>query len=306
MIQGAVFIYLLAVLIPPLAYPDNSGKEASSSQSEILSAAQVPPQVFVGDKARLVLTLAPKASAATRSFIIDVEDKLPQSKSVHITRIQLDTNGKNPKMIVDFIPFEPGTIMLPPLEIGPYVINRQLVEIASVLEADQGGMETAPPEEPLLIPGTRLLLYGTIGFLFFLVLGLFAALMWGSAWYARLQSWLKKRNTLRNLKKSLGQLEHHQEKNISPAEIGILIGYLRLYIQLQTGISCAAKTSMEIADQADIFPHPELALVLAQIIGQSDALRFSGKGVSALELENLCLDIKKIIFLGSGAYEHKL
>ncbi|MCA1949222.1 MAG: hypothetical protein LDL24_01510 [Treponema sp.] len=296
MIKRYLFIYLFMALLPVLTYPENPGKETASSHSEILSATQVPPQVFVGDKARLVLTLVPKGSSAPRTLVIDVEDKLPQSKSIHITRIELDTHGKNPKMIVDFVPFEPGAILLPTLEIGPYVISRQIVDVASVLEADHGGLETAPPEETLLIPGTRLLLYGTIGFLFVLVLGLFAFLMWGSAWYAQLQAWFKKRQILGNLKKSLDYLER-EKKEYSPVKIGELISYLRLYAEMQTGIPCVAKTGREIEAQADLFPNPEQALSLGHIIRQSDMMRYSGKTVTALEFEQLSLDIKKLVIL---------
>jgi len=297
--KGLRFINLMLILLPALVFGETQGKGGASASSEVLSAVQVPPQVFVGDRARLVLTMVPKASVGNQSIIIDVVDKLPQSKALHISRLELDPHGKNPRIFVDFIPFEPGRITVPPVEIGPYLVSKQAVEVASVLESGATGMETAPLEEPLLVPGTRLLLYGTIFIGVLLVALVFAALFWGSAWYRLLQTWFQKRRVRQKLTQRLLRLEQDisQGHGPSPVDVGNLLSLLRTYMELVSGFPCLAKTGQELTAEAGASPFPELVLQMGSLVTFSDALRFSGRMATLAELNQLCTDCRRLILL---------
>ncbi len=295
---GAVFINLaLLWSVPPIS-ADTPGKELGPAKGEVLSALQVPPQVFVGDAARLVLTMVPKASLGSHALIIDVADKLPQSKAVEISRLELDVNGKNPRIQIDFIALEPGRIELPPIEIGPYLVSKQRIEIASVLDPSRSGLETAPLEEPLLVPGTRLLLYGGLGLIVLAAIALFMGLLWGSAWYTRLKYWVRNRRLLRDITRKLNSF--HRSEKISADDVGMLVALLRTYVEAKTGFACLALTGQELTVQAAGAPRPEIILSLGGIVALSDRLRFSGMDMGASNISRLDSEIRRLLVFLNG------
>lgn len=287
------------MFVPVFVFGETAGKGLSSGTSEILSAVQVPPQVYVGDRARLVLTMVPKASLGNRSIVIDVEDKLPQSKTMQISRLELEPHSKNPRIIIDFIPLEPGQITMPSFEIGPYFVSRQAVEVSSVLESGQSGPETAPLEEPLLVPGTRLLLYGALFFAVLVTVLVLALFIWGSAWYGKLQTWAQKKRMSRDLKQTLQRFEQvlTQGAYPSPGDVGNLLALLRNYLELVMGYPCVAKTGRELLAEAGGSGFPEIVIQLGNLVTLSDALRFSGKEASAMDLRQLCADSRRLLLL---------
>ncbi|AEJ20490.1 hypothetical protein [Gracilinema caldarium] len=301
------FINLVLLLFPVFLFSDTPGKSTGSVNSDTLSVVQVPPQVFVGDNAQLVLTMVPNASVGSKTITVDVVDKLPQSKAVQISRIELDPHGKNPKISIDFVAFEPGRIPLPSFEIGPYLITKQAIDVTSVLEGGQAGLETAPLEEPLLIPGSRLLLYSIIAGAVLLAALLLTGLIWGSAWYRNVQTWFRKRQVSRNLKQTLLHIEQGiaQGRNPTSDELGTLLVLLRTYIEQVIAFPCLTKTSQELLAEAGSSPFKNLILRFANLVASLDVLRFSGRIVKSLELKQLCADSRELILLMEREDIHK-
>lgn len=291
------FIHLVLVLVPVLLFSESPGKSAGSVTSEILSVVQVPPQVFVGDHAQLVLTMVPNASVGNQTITIDVADKLPQSKALQISRIELDPHGKNPKIIIDVIAFEVGHIPLPSFEIGPYLVTKQALDVASVLERGQSGLETAPLEEPLLIPGSRLLLYSMMVGAVLLAALLLAGFIFGSAWYRYVQAWFRKWQVSRSLKQTLLQVEKGVARGNVPSsdEMGTLLVLLRTYLEQVIAFPCLAKTGRELLAEAGSSPFPEVIVLLGNLVTFSDTLRFSGRNVTCEEIKQLCSDSRRLI-----------
>jgi len=293
------FINVMLLLLPVLVFGETQEMPASSVAGDILSVVQVPPTVFVGDRARLVLTMVPKAALGNQSRIIDVVDKLPQSKALHLLRIELDPRGKNPRILIDLIPFESGRLTVPSFEIGPYLVSKQTMNVASVLENSTSGMVPAPLEEPMLVPGTRLLLYGSIVMVVFFVTLIAAILFWGSAWYRLVQVWFHKRRVRGHLKQNLLRIEQNLSKGILPSsgDVGNLIFLLRSYMEQVSGFPCLAKTGWELSAGAGSSPFPELVLQLGNLVTFSDALRFSGKVAQVGEIQQLCTDCRRLMLL---------
>jgi hypothetical protein len=302
-----MFINLILILIPVLLFGEASGKTTGSVTGEILSVVQVPPQVFVGDKARLVLTMVPNASVGNQRITIDVVDKLPQSKTLQISLIELDPQGKNPKISIDFVAFEPGRVPLPSFTIGPYLITKQAVDVASVLEGGQVGMETAPLEEPLLIPGSRLLLYSLVIGAVLLAALLLAALIWGSAWYRYVEVWFRKWQMSRKLKQTLSRIEQGITHGRIPSsdELGRLLVLLRTYVEQVMAFPCLAKTGGELLAEAGSSPFPIVFLRFANVVTSVDCLRFSGKIIKSSELKQLCADSRELLLLVEHVATHK-
>lgn len=314
-------INLMLILLSPLVCGETQAKNTSVGASEIVSVLQVPPQVFVGDRARLVMTMEPKPSMGTQSISIDVQDKLPQSKTIHIVRLELDPHGKNPKILVDFIPFEAGHITLPSFEIGPYLVSKQPVNVASVLELGPRGMETAPLEEPLLVPGTRFLLFGVLFFTLLMAVIVGIALLKGRSWYRKIQVWLKNRQVRRKLTQTLLGLEHEIEQGClaSPEELGELLFLLRTYMEQVTGFSCLSKTGQELlavtADEVSAAAAGKytveektssllaLVLQLGNVVVFTDALRFSGETAGLSDVQQLCADSRNLIHRIEAVYK---
>ena len=149
--------------------------------SPLLSQAQtrpgppflVPQTIFVGDPGRLVVPLG-RLYSGLSPFVVEAPNKLPETSELLIRRIELERRGEFTRLLIDFVPYAPGTLSLPALEIlvpggdpEPLLFTDLEVQVASILDPSQ--MTLSEPVSPMAVPGTSFLIYGTIVLLLFLL-----------------------------------------------------------------------------------------------------------------------------------------
>jgi len=80
------------------------------------AAYLLPQTIFVGDAGRLVVPLGP-VFASIEPFVLETPGKLPETPDLVIRRIELERRGAGARLLIDFIPYAPGNLAFPPLEL---------------------------------------------------------------------------------------------------------------------------------------------------------------------------------------------
>jgi hypothetical protein len=246
----------------------------------------VPQTVFVGDPGRLVLPLSP-LFGGVKAEVLDDPEALPRLGELTLTRVELETRGELPRLLVDFTAFVPGSIELPPIEIASLSFKGLRVNIASILEAEGNSRVLSGPAAPLAAPGTGLLLYGAIfGLILFGIL-LTAGGIRGIPGFAR---WLKasrRRRLIRSMTRVLRQLRNRVIKGPPGGEGEALARFsaeFRVFLGLFLGMNCRAMTAGEFRPLlAQDLGNPLSGLFLCDLLRRCDALRFGGGAVESGE-----------------------
>ena len=236
----------------------------------------LPQTIFVGDPGRLIVPLSPYLSGI-EPFILEALGDLPQAPDLVIRRIELERRGESSRLLIDFVPYAPGTLILPALDFLP--LPNLEVQVSSILTPSQ--MTLSEPASPLAVPGTSFLIYGTFTLvLILLALGI-AGSLWGRSHFREFWERLRRRSLLRGMTKFLRRLKQDcgLEKNEGPEYyLSLLSAESREFLSLFTGINCRPLTSGEFLE----LPQKDTALdpaCLCRIFRTWDTLRFSGQGM---------------------------
>jgi hypothetical protein len=286
----------------------------------------LPQTIFVGDQGRLVVPLG-QAFAALDTFVLDIagDDSqsevlkaLPENSDLLIQRIELERRGGASRLLIDFIPYAPGVLNLPPLNFsssGSVFLDEESpasnylklsgleVQVASILTQSQ--MVLAEPAPPLSVPGTSFLVYGSIILvLIFLFLGIGFS-FWGSHHFKDLWNRIRRRHLIRVMQKFLRRLrqESCQEKNGNPAYfLSLLAGEFREFLSYFTGVNCRSFSAVEfhslpLGYSADMSAPPSSTwqLFLCDLFRNWDDLRFSGRGIKMIDLFSALKETEKFI-----------
>lgn len=273
----------------------------------------LPQTIFVGDSGRLVVPLG-SSSSGLDPFVVDAPEKLPEAQGLVIRRIELERRGGNLRLLIDFIPYAPGTLSLPALDFfsvgdseaapGAFIPSLE-VQVASIL--DPANMALSEPASPLAAPGTSLLIYGTVALiLVILSLGIGSSL-WVRGNFKEFWGKLRRRRLLRSMIKFIRRLRHEcaqgRGKNLSPGEyLTLLSSESREFLSLFTGINCRSLTAGEFIN----LPLTQLEHgCLSRLFRAWDALRFSGLSVDMANLSGALDEIENIVILLDRAEREK-
>ena len=259
----------------------------------------LPQTIFVGDPGRLVIPLGPEFSSM-EPFVEETPGAFPGSPDLTIQRIELERRGGNVRLLIDFIPYAPGLLSIPPLDLvfppdAPLLITDFSVQVASILDPSQ--MTLSEPASPLALPGTGLLVYGSIALiLVVLSLGIGGSL-WGRRHFREIWERIRRRYLLRNMAGFLRRLrqESGQEKSRDPAfYLTLLSGEFREFLSLFTGINCRPLSAGEFMKLP-----PDTAVLgpdfLCRLFRTWDTLRFSGRGIEPADLHSALNETEKYI-----------
>jgi len=255
----------------------------------------LPQTIYVGDSGRLVVPLS-QAFRSIEPFVWDTPEKLPESSDMVIRRIELEHRGTGSRLLIDFIPYAPGTLSFPPLEFlssepEPLVLTDITAQVASILTPSQ--MALSEPASPLAVPGTSLLVYGTIILvLVILFLGI-GGTVWGRRHFGELWERFRRRHLLRVMTKFLRRLK--QEAVLAgSAKAGYYLTLLSLefreFLSVFTGINCRSLTAGEFLDLPQLYTGHDIPadkaeesqltpVFLCRLFRNWDTLRFSGRGI---------------------------
>jgi len=266
---------------------------AFSRGEEAYPGAYLTPQtLFVGDRGRLVTPLG-KAFSSAWPFIW--ENKLPEGKDIQFQRIELEQRNGETRLIIDFIPYAPGIIPLPPLAVPssggePLLIRGLSVQVASIL--DPSSLAISPQEPPLALPGTSLFLYGTVtGILALLFLALWVR-FWGRHSLKGLWETLHRRRLLRGMERFLRRLDNRLSRDPPlpwDEALSRLSSEFRAFLSSWFRRDCLALTPREFL----ILPG-ELS-ALGPLFKRWDVFRFSGKALKRDDMEHCIADVRKFL-----------
>ncbi len=306
----ACVFYLVPLLYPPMLH-------AEATNVAILDGEPVliPQIVFVGDRARLVIPIGGVPVGNARgSSLVDIRERLPHSKEVAIVRAELERRGGagrtesaksgDYQILLDFIAYAPGVIVLPDVEVGGLRISGLQVEIASLLDLEGGNSELSPPAATLAAAGTAPLLYGLL-FAFIV----FAA---SSAFLARqgfplLQDALERRRrslAVRAMRRVLVRLHEKFAELDANTVFSMLLPALREYLSLRSGVNCRSLTPGELSQALDgVLPEGRNRFVfltpdttnLETLFRLGDAVRFGGGAARASRLDVLLAGVSDLV-----------
>jgi hypothetical protein len=294
--------------------------------------SQVPPQVFVGDRGRLILSPGPGFEEAA-PFVIDDPRQLPQGRDLKLHRLELRRLRGAEWLFIDFTAFAPGRIPLPPLPQLPG-LNLESCElnVASILEGDpgdgfsrQGGavLALSGPALPLAVPGTAFLIYGTASLIVLALLLSLGLGLWGRPYLAA----FLENHRRRRLVRLMGRVGKRLRERLAPGscpdvlrelstEFRAFLGYFfgRGEFQfggsspfpdaLSGGWNCRAMTAAEFFSLPPLFPAPPEASPWADLSSPTalgnffrllDWLRYSGEPAGPAEVAALIDRLDRIL-----------
>jgi hypothetical protein len=259
------------------------------AQDRNADAFMVPTRVYVGDRAAIVLPLpgfVMKTDSETASAV-------SQAVDIDIHRAILERRPIGSRLTVEFTAYAPGILELPSIAIAGEVFSDLTIEISSILEHDASGTVLSGPALPLAIPGTSLLVYGTIISILFSLSLVFWVLFWGRArikgWLA---SWKKKR-----LLAGMQGIEKRLRKTLAKGDdtyrniLDALSREFRGFLSHFTGERCRAMTALEFAN-IELQINREF---LKDFFRRCDGIRFGGVEINKNDALSMLDDLKQFL-----------
>lgn len=246
-------------------------------------AYMIPTKVFVGDRASLILPL-PNFSGQPVEETSPAQ--IPSSAVIDIHRIALERRPGGNRLAIEFSAYAPGILELPPITIGTETFTGLRVEISSILSPGDSGKVLSGAELPLAIPGTSLLVYGTISITILLLLLALWALFWGRR---QMKGWLeawKHRRLLGLMWRIVRRLRREMARGSERRKIlDTLSVEFRSFLSYFSGNSCRAMTASEFGSLAFFEKYPEVpgGDFLGDFFSRCDRIRFSGMNISSVE-----------------------
>ena len=275
---------------------------------------QIPPRVFVGDRASLILPLQPMFFTGLSSGSVELpREQLPFSEEIDIHRITAEFRQGSGRLVIEFSAYTPGILEIPPFEIAGEIFSGLLVEISSVLENDGLGPVLSGSAATLAIPGTSLLIYGTLGVVLLLLSLIFWLLFKGRKLIeSRFALWRRKRLVAamfgieRRLRKGLA-------KNTCVGEtLKTLSNEFRSFLGFWTGENCRAMTAVELSRINPYSVYPGISdgvpdgRFLGDFFTRCDRLRFGGEEIKDSEALALLDDLRIFLKEADAALRKKV
>jgi hypothetical protein len=270
----------------------------------------IPQTVYVGDRAVLAIPLDADTDLPEFNFGEDViwvlsgapaspgfPKRLDGLADPEIHRITLDSLGGNPRLLIEFTAWSPGQLELPAFEIGGVSFSGLYIEVSSILAGDKNASLLSPPAPQLAVPGSSLLIYGTIAGGILVLLVILWAGFWGRKNFGKwIQKW-KRRRLIRSLSGMEKRLRRHflkGQKENDEAMVNYLSAEFRKFLSLFTGQDCRAMTAGELGKLPPLANDD--AILTGSFLGtffrRCDDLRFSGAKIAAGEILSLLEDLK--------------
>ena len=295
----------------------------------------LPQTIFVGDSGRLVVPLSQALLGvdpqSLEPFVLETFGILDVSPELAIRRIELERRGGSSRLLIDFIPYAPGVLSFPPLDLyslnpdqvpvpGPEPeadevkipsVTGLKVQVASILNSSQ--MALSDPAPPLAAPGTSFLIYGFIVFILVMLFFGIGISLWGRRHFAELWERFRRRRLLRLMVKFLRRLR--QESNLeNDGKAGfyltILSGEFREFLSLFTKVSCNSFSAEEFLELSlgydDNTVSPVLSpFFLCRLFRSWDIMRFSGKTMGMPDLLLALAETERFIWALNKAEREK-
>jgi len=296
------------------------GAFAPNVYAQSTTSFLIPRHIYIGDPATLVLPL-PAAEQNSPDIVITAGSEfLPSDPDIDFHKITLEQRVSGSRLLIEFTPFITGIIEFPVIEIGEKYFTDLTVSVNSIIEEKTSPILSGPAST-LAIPGTALILYGTLVSLVFILLITFWFIFKGRIFIKSLLEKWKRYMQFSMMRKTEKRLHREILKGTDKRLIlDTISDEFRTFLSYLTGCNCRAMTAnefedlprmfqTEICNQIDIRGH-----LMAQEGGQSflttffrtcDDLRFSGINVNPAVLIQLLDDMRKFLDILESDKEKK-
>ena len=291
----ALCVFMVSSFFTPvLLHAQNT--ETTSGANPAGAAYLIPRQIFVGDPATLVVPLP--ASEQNRSDIIlsHPSDNLPSDPNIDFHRIILERRTAGSRLMIEFTPFVSGSLKLPVIEIGEIIFDDLTITVNSLIN-DKTSPILSGAASALAIPGTALMLYGSISAIIVFLLLVILFLVKGRTFIKIFIEKWKRKNLFSALRKTAKRLHKDVFKgNDKRYIIDKLSNEFRVFLSQLTGNNCRAMTAKEFEYlQVSLNLRNDSDFSLVTFFRTCDDLRFSGAEISSGGLFGLLSDMKNFI-----------
>jgi hypothetical protein len=252
----------------------------------------IPRQIFVGDPAALVLNL-PAAEQESPDIILT--SNLPSHENIDFHRIILERRITGSRLIIEFSAFDTGILEFPVIEIGGEYFSNLSVTVNSVLNNRSDRMLSGTTST-LAIPGTALMLYGTIAALVFFILLTIWFFVKGRIILRKLHEKWKRKRLFAAMRKTEKRLRKAITKGTNKRKIlDKLSDETRNFLSVLTGNNCRAMTAREFEFLPVQLSVLEKNTFPGKFFRVCDELRFSGVEAGMQDILRLLDDLKLFV-----------
>jgi len=279
---------------------------AAGAQNRPEAPYLLPQTIFVGDSGRLVVPLG--SAGGIEPFVFELPENKVLSQDLLIRRVELEHRGGNSRILIDFIPYAPGTLPIPALDYlfpGETELNLPPLEVQVASILNPSNMSLSEPAAALTVPGTSLLIYGTISLVIIILLLGIGGSYWVRLHFRDFWERSRRRHLLRSMRKFIRRFRHEctHKKNVSLGDyLTILSSESRKFLSLFTGINCHSLTAGEFLSLPLKQLNPASLCVLFKTW---DTLRFSGWSITINDIGNALDETEKIVVLLEKAEKEK-
>jgi len=269
----------------------------------------IPRQIFVGDPATLVIPL-PISSQNDTTIITALENSnlLPVDPHIDFHRIILEKRTTGSRLLIEFTAFSTGILELPIIEIKGEYFSGLSVTVNSLIDTRSAPVLSGAASV-LAMPGTAMMLYGTMAAIILLIILMVWFFFRGHA----LINKLIKKWKLHRLFTSMYNMEKRFQKSLSKGiSKRIILDKLsyefREFLTVLTGVNCSSITANEFASKyihefASEYIHDENGAFLSNYFRRCDELRFSGTDIETQDITKLLDELR--FFLAKLENERK-
>lgn len=244
---------------------------AAAAQSyTVVDSVRLPAESFVGDAVELRYTLRTDASLAAPA-------PLPQVSWGTVESVRIgEADGQYDVRIV-VVPYEPGTLTLPRIDLGGVALEGLSVVVSSVLGEDADLRSIYGPQR---LPGTRLaILLVALAVVVPAAASLYLAGP-GRTLIHRIVARHRARVPYRNLLRAIDRLEANIRYDSSRDFYTTLVGSMQDLMTSRIGFECRAATSTELQAYLPLLAarcgeRAEAASPLAEIFETADRAKFA-------------------------------
>jgi hypothetical protein len=257
----------------------------------------IPRQIFVGDPAILLIPLSASSQDTADIVLAAQSPDFPLHADIDFHTIILEQRSGESRLRVEFTAFVPGLLELPVIKIGEEHFSGITVTVSSIIDR-HSPVALSKPASSLAMPGTALMLYGTMaGIIFVILLSIWFILKGRILIKLWIEKW-KRRRLFASIKLTKKRLHKSVLKGENKRLIlDKLSRQFRIFLSFLTGKNCQTMTAREFE---------KLSLELLQLnvscssfpgkfFQSCDKLRFSGTNINQADIFRLLTDLGNFI-----------
>ncbi len=258
------------VLLSALIAVASAGVSAQEDL-RVMQTVTLPRTVYVGDRAELRVGLR-----VAESLSLSEPDSLPPTSHTEFHDLRLTPRGGEYELRLVLTPYQPGTLTLPPIELGDVVVRELSLHVSSVLEG--GETEPSPPHGQAALPYTRVMIGGLAGLLLGVPIVILGLARWGRERLERLMSGYRRRRPYRRFLKALRTLENRIDELDARSFYIELLQELRRYFSHKLDRDLMAATSSEVGSYLrHIVPDLDDRKTVVDLFRTGDLVKFAAQ-----------------------------